>query len=107
MIPHQFQIICSKTVIITEARDGWNIISLPFNQTINKNNLTILYNGTEYNWTQATTSDNIEGQPLLLNFMYDFSRTSQTYQFTDNLDPGYGNWIYAYYNFILKREISS
>jgi parallel beta-helix repeat protein len=74
----------------------WNCMSLPFNQTIHKENISVRYNGTEYNWIQATTNDNPTNEPIILEFLYTWNRTNQGYDFADTLEPGYGYWVYAY-----------
>jgi hypothetical protein len=73
--------------------DEWNFVSLPFNQSVDKDQLFVIYNGSEYNWTEATTG----GDPILLSFIYDFNRSSQGYEDVSTLEPGRGYWMWAYY----------
>ena len=47
-----------------------------------------------YTWTEATTG----GDPIILSYIYNWSRSSYNYGFSDYLDPGYTYWIYAYYD---------
>jgi hypothetical protein len=68
-----------------------------------KGNLVISYDGADYNWYQATTNNNPEGEPLILGFIYSWDRVVQNYVLSDDFDPGYGYWMYAYYNCTLKR----
>jgi len=90
---------------ITDLKEDWNIVSLPFNQTVDKEDIIVTYDGSDYNWTQATTNDNPTSGPILLSFVYDWDRTGQSYGFTDTLHPGFGYWMLAYYNCTLKREV--
>jgi len=88
---YHFQILCSSEPFIIPLCDRWNIISAPFNESIDKNTLLIQNNSIEYNWSQAVS----EG--IILGFIYNFNRTSQTYEFSDIFEPGYGYWIWSYY----------
>ena len=82
---------------ITALQQRWNIIGLPYNTSVNKQNLTINYNGTDYTWQQAVNSN------IILGFIYGWDRNTQNYMISEDLDPGYGYWMYAYYDCILKK----
>jgi PKD repeat protein len=88
---------------ITNLRTNWNIISISNTQSINRTEIIVRYNGTDFNWSQATTSDNPVGEPIILGFIYGWDRTNQIYLLSDVLDPVYGYWMYAYYNCTLLR----
>jgi len=92
MLPHNFQITCSNIVEIhiTDLNYTWNLISLPFNQTISKTQMTIIHLGTEYSWQEAVNNS------IILGFIYYWNRTSQTYELADTLKPGYGYWMFVY-----------
>ncbi len=76
---------------ITTLLVGWNFVSLPFNQTIPKVNLTVIYETTEYTWTEAKNTG------ILIDTIFQWNRSvPQTYWPTSTLTPGYGYWIYAY-----------
>jgi parallel beta-helix repeat protein len=90
---------------ITDVEVEWNIVGLTDYETVNKQNLTILYNGTIYSWENATTSNNEEGEPLILSFVYGWNATSQNYETVEALLPGKSYWMYAYYECTLKRDI--
>jgi predicted lactoylglutathione lyase len=93
---YQFEIVAE--LMITNVSVKWNYVSLPFNHAIEKTSLFVIYNGADYNWSQATTNNNPTGGPIILGFIYNWSRNNQNYVTTDVLNPGYGYWIYAYYN---------
>ena len=82
---------------ITDLGEKWNTIGIPFDQPIDKTNLTITYNANDYNWTEAIDPDN---GPLFDPYIFGWNRGSseQTYQAVDVLKPGYGYWMYAYYD---------
>jgi hypothetical protein len=82
---------------ITALQQRWNIIGLPYNTSVNKQNLTINYNGTDYTWQQAVNSN------IILGFVYGWDRNTQNYIISDSLDPANGYWMYAYYDCILKK----
>jgi len=89
---------------ITNLLVGWNIVGPPFDEPLVKTRLVVGYNGTDYNWTQATTNANPTGGPLVLGFIYGWSRSGQSYDDSTTLYPGYAYWMYAYYDCILKKE---
>ena len=90
----EFNLILLKT--------NWNLISLPFNESVNKANIIVSYDNTNYSWNDAVTNN------IVLNFIYYWNKTNQNYQLKDILEPGYGYWVYAYHdcNLILSGNIS-
>jgi len=84
---------------ITALKQKWNIIGLPYNTSVAKENLIINYSGADYTWQQATTGPD----PIILGFIYGWGRNTQNYILSDDLDPGYGYWMYAYHDCTLKK----
>jgi hypothetical protein len=82
---------------ITSLFNQWNLFGLPFDKTVAKNNLIITYNGTDYTWQQAVDND------IVLGFIYGWIGSTQGYNLIDELLPGNGFWIYAYYSCFLKN----
>jgi hypothetical protein len=82
---------------ITGLLEEWNLVGLPYDTSVDKGNLTVNYNGTNYTWLQAVDNGTI------LGFIYGWNTTSQNYISTDILIPGYGYWMYAYHNCTLKK----
>jgi hypothetical protein len=80
-----------SNVYIIYLQEHWNLISLPFNESKNKSEIFISYNGDNYTWNEAV----ING--YILNFIYGWNATSQTYEIYNTLEPGYGYWIWTYY----------
>jgi len=70
--------------------EDWNLVSLPVNQTVHKNNIIVNYLGVNYTWQQAVDNGTI------LGFIYGWNTVSQSYDTTDVLDPGQGYWMYVY-----------
>jgi len=88
---YQFKIICSNKLSITNLKTNWNIVSIPFNQSISKSNIIVRYNGTEYTWQEAVNNN------IVLGFIYTWIRNApQHYELINTLKPGFGYWIYAY-----------
>ena len=79
------------------------MIGLPFIESVDKEDLIIGYNSTDYSWYNATSNDNEEGEPLILGFIYGWNSIRQGYLLSDNIISGYGHWMYAYYNCTLLR----
>lgn len=72
--------------------EGWNFISFPFNQTIDKQNISIRYNQSSYDWQDAVNSD------IISNYVFGWNRSLQSYTFSDTIIPGEGFWVYSYEN---------
>ena len=88
-----YQFIIIAEIKVSDLIYKWNFISLPINQSVNKNDLfVILQNGSRYNWSQAVSNG------YVLSFIYGWNRTSQSYEPSgiNVLIPGEGYWIYAY-----------
>jgi hypothetical protein len=96
-------VIPPETSVITQLSTLWNIIGLPDDTSLIKQHLLVRYEGVDYNWTQATTSNNPTGSPLILGFIYGWGRSGQSYQLSDSFAPGYAYWMYAYHNCLLKK----
>jgi hypothetical protein len=89
---------------ITYLLEEWNIVGLSYDNSVEKENLSILFNGTVYSWDNSTTCNNEEGEPLLLSFIYGWNAECQNYETIDVLLPGKSYWMYAYYNCTLIRN---
>lgn len=97
-IPYEGNVSVCNTVSLSE---GWNFVSLPFNQTIPKQNLSIWFNQSFYTWQDAVNMG------LISDFVFGWNRTSQSFMFTDFLKPGEGYWMYAYNTFELWMQSSA
>ena len=84
---------------IADLSTDWNLVGLPYDEPVAKDNLTIYYSGTNYSWQDAVTSN------IIIGFIYNWNETGQNYEFTDVLNPGEGYWLYSYYNCGLKKEV--
>jgi VCBS repeat-containing protein len=84
---------------ITNMLTTWNIVGLPNIEKLPKQDLYVRYNGEFYSWVNATTNNNPTGGPIILGFIYNWSRSPpQNYELTNTFNPGYGYQMYAYYN---------
>jgi hypothetical protein len=68
---------------------GWNIISVPFYESIPKEDIIVYYAGSLYTWDEAVANG------YILDFLYNYNRATQQYSFSNSLEPGYGYWIWA------------
>jgi len=95
-IPSMFEIICSSIPLEYDHEipvfEDWNIISVPFNRSYDKSNITVEYLDVNYTWTDAVTAG------IIIDFFYGWNRSAQNYETKDALEPGEGYWIYSYYN---------
>lgn len=78
--------------MITELKEGWNMIGYPNQGSVELVNLAIIYNDTTYTWTEAWQ------QEIILRFVYNWDRETQCYDFVDMIDGGEGYWMWAYFD---------
>ncbi len=91
---------------ITQMTSQWNMIGLPYNVTLLKEQIIIFYNGTQYSWINATSTNNEENHALLLLYFYEWNSTTQMYNLGPVLAPGEGYWMYSFYNLTLRQPIT-
>jgi len=84
------EILSAPQGYVTTLVDGWNFVSLPFNQSLLKNNLIVNYNAFDYTWSDAAAAGYVN------DYIFGWDRSGQTYTFADTLEPGYGYWVYSY-----------
>ena len=84
--------------LISELFVEWNFVGLPYDTSVDKENLTVLYSDTLYSWNDAVTAG------IILDFIYKWNAFGQSYDLTDILTLGEGCWMYAYYNCTLKKS---
>ncbi len=75
---------------VTNVLIDWNLISLPFNNTVEKEDVVIDFAGEEYTWSDAVTNGYIS------NFIFDWNRSEQSYSFSTQFKASYGYWLYSY-----------
>jgi len=81
---------------ITNLSANWNLISLSVNQSININDVIVNYDGTDFTWSDAINSSD---GPIIDPNVYSWNRSLDMYfQIQDSFNPGYGYWIYSYYD---------
>ena len=74
---------------------GWNLVSIPVNETISKEDITVNYLGFNYSWQDAVDGD------IILGFIYEWN--GGAYLFVDDFEPGVGYWMFTYFDCILFR----
>ena len=72
-----------------ELSIGWNLIGLPSNTSIGKENLTILFDETEYTWNEAIDNS------IIFPFVFGWNKIIQNYVTVDTLYSGLGYWTYS------------
>jgi hypothetical protein len=82
---------------ISSLQQEWNLIGLPFTTPVNKQDLIVVYDGSEYSWQNAISAG------YVMNSVYGWSPSVKNYVISDVLDPGTAYWMYAYANCILKK----
>jgi hypothetical protein len=85
---------------ITTLYYDWNTFGIPADVTIDKTDLEVVYSGTTYNWTEATTGSD----PIILPFIFNYNRTVQGYDEAVQIMPGESYWIFSYYECVLKWD---
>jgi hypothetical protein len=71
---------------------GWKLISVCVNESVYKTNsyLRVRNSTNNYTWTQATANG------IVLDFIYNWSDTSQVYLLSDHFEGYLGHWVYFY-----------
>ena len=76
--------------LITELPYGWSFFSLPTNISINFSDIIVLHNDNFLTFQEAVD----EG--IISPFLFMWDRLLQRYDFTNDIIPGYGYWIYTF-----------
>lgn len=84
---------------ITDLEEKWNIFSIPFDEALSKENISVLYNEIEYSWSDAVD----EG--IIIDCSYGWDRQMQQYCEAEEFNPDEGYWIYAYEECSLYKYI--
>jgi hypothetical protein len=95
----QFSSAAKETNSLATLQPGWNIMGLSCNTTLNKSAVIVCYNNVNYTWTQASTGSD----PIILGFIYGWSKNDQMYTLSNTFEPGSSYWMYAYKNCLLKK----
>jgi hypothetical protein len=80
---------------ITDIEIGWNIVGVPYNENVSKTDMLV----NDIDWDTAV------GNGWISDFVFDWNRPGQYYDFSDTFVPGYAYWLYAYQPCTLKRVI--
>jgi hypothetical protein len=84
---------------ITNLKSNWNLFTLPFNQSVDISDLYIKCDSIILSWTEATTSNNPWGYPIINKYVHGWDASNQMYQLLstgDTIDPGKSYWIFSY-----------
>jgi len=78
----------------------WNLFSIPVNETIPLERLTIRNNSIDYTWTEA------RNQGIILGFLFEWKKDTQNYILStgDVLKPGVAYWMWTYYPCIIVLQ---
>ena len=86
----------NQETFLSELMPEWNFVSVPFNSSVLKEYLKITYNGSVYNWTEATTSNNPTGTALIDSNIIGWDAAIQLYSPDDMMKGGTGYFLYSY-----------
>jgi len=81
---------------ITDLGSEWNLMGLPFNESVLKDDLIVFYSGTNYTWDEAVSSG------FILDYIYNWDGSA--YLYVETLDSTKGYWMYSYYECTLKKQ---
>jgi len=84
---------------LTALQQNWNIMGLPYNETLGTDDIIVNYSNEDYTWDQAVADE------IILGFIYAWNASEQIYMLSDSYDPGDGYWMYAYEDCVIKRVI--
>jgi len=89
---------------ITNIQTNWNIIGVPQDESVDLTDLVFNFNGVDYTWAEATSTNNPTGNPIVNPNIFGWNRDSQSYTFASALNPGEAYWVYAYDNCIMYKN---
>jgi len=71
---------------ITELKKNWNVMSVPVNENVSKNDILV----NDETWNTAVSNG------LISDYLFGWDRMAQSYTFSSTLEPGHAYWLYAY-----------
>jgi len=74
--------------VAVELEVGWNLISFPFNSSINKQEVIVQVGRVVFSWDEAISN-------LIINDTV-FGWANNSYYFSNSFKPCSGYWVYAY-----------
>ena len=84
-------LVGSSCFTFSDIVSGWNLISLPFNSTLLKEDVMIFYNNELFTWSEAV------GNGWIDDNVFGWNKQGQYYQFPVSMfEPGKGYWLYSY-----------
>jgi hypothetical protein len=87
---------------ISDMSMNWNCFGIPSSTTVDLSDLLIDYDGDEYNWSEATTTNNPTSSPFLDATMFYWDSSMQRYGIATKIEPSFGYWSYSYQDLTLK-----
>jgi hypothetical protein len=95
-VNRQLEIVCTSTLPEYNheipLHEEWNMISVCFNESYAKTDITVEYLGTNYTWSQAVSAG------ILVPFFYGWDAAIQNYVDSAVLEPGQSYWLYSYHD---------
>jgi hypothetical protein len=89
--------ITSDEQYIASLSTSWNIVGLPFDQSVEKTNIIVCYGGVNYSWADAVAGG------IVISTIYGWNGLGQNYELAESMHPGQAYWIYTYHTCILKK----
>ena len=93
--PWEFDYADSDYNFTIDLKEGWNMVSVPLNQSVSKYDFLVDYEGV-YTWNYSVENG------VLLDYVYGWDAENQYYEFVDVLEPSRGYWIWSYYDLLLR-----
>lgn len=72
--------------------DYWDLVSIPCDEVIHKNNMYVRNDTNNYTWAQAVSNG------IIKDYIYNYSKANQEYQETSYFNGSLGHWLYFYYD---------
>ena len=79
-----------ENVFLTPLEIGWNLVSVRYDATIDKENLIVFYDESKYNWIDAVNMG------IINDYIFKWDAINQMYNFASTTDSSFGYWIFAY-----------
>ncbi len=77
----------------------WNTIGIINGSILPKQTLTVSWNSTSYSWNDAVDAS------LLSSYIFGWNRNTNSYQFSNDIYPGFSYWLYAYEPIMISQQL--
>ena len=91
--------INETTTFQNQLHAYWNTIGIINDSIYAKESMTVNWNSSTYSWNDAVNAS------LLSSYIFGWNRNTNSYEFSNDILPGFSYWLYAYEPIILSQQL--